>query len=495
MARNVGGFAEGFKGGFGLVNDFNAQKAKERDAEQTQEFRQEELGLRKQVAKDKAEQDLLQTGFQKTAAEEATRRRLLAEDERKARIIRDEAAGVSRDARDASADAVNLARLDGIALTNKVNQGEIDAQNKVADEREVEALNLRVGTIYSNLQSLGEGGDFEGMRKLIEANRADLTNPLGSLNYLDIVNPETGINLAALGEDMKKLSGGALDKASPGTLALMDVVLNKERSAIVGQDITSEFVNAPSAWHDQGYKVLATGISNIQSNVDGSGTADSWVKVLSPEGDIAFYPAGTTQKGEPGVVTKQEMNLDEGMQALAGYAQFYQFMNKNPLIKAAIEEREKIEKFGTLEKFESAVTAEVNKVFADIGQAEEDFIPESVKELGLGVGGVAATRQEVRQKIQQNFLYGPPKVKNNKEAEAYFEDVRNRFSQISARQTKGNPFGRYGNRSITSFVPEGTEFSLKQMLSINHMADDKGIINDPEALNAYLQKQDDTWGQ
>ena len=333
------------------------------------------------------------------------------------------------------------------------------------------------------------------MRKLIEAKRGDLTNPLGSLNYLDIVNPETGINLAALGEDMKKVAGGGLDKVSPGTLALMDVVLNKERSNIVGQDITSEFVNAPSAWHDQGYKVLATGISNIQSNVDGSGTADSWVKVLTPEGDIAFYPAGTTQKGEPGVVTKQEMNLDEGMQALAGYAQLYQFMNKNPLIKAAIEEREKIEKFGSLEKFESAVTAEVNKVFADIGQAEKDFIPESVKELGLGVGGVAATRQEVRQKIQQNFLYGPPKVKNNQEAEAYFEDVRNRFSQISARQAKGNPFDRYGNRSITSFVPEGTEFSLKQMLSINHMADDKGIINDPEALNAYLQKQDPAWGQ
>ena len=98
MARYQGGFAEGFKGGFGLVNDFNTQKAREREAEQTQAFRQEELGLRKQTAAAAAEQDRLQTQYRQ---EERTFRRdevALAEEQRLARIAKTEKDDAARSA-------------------------------------------------------------------------------------------------------------------------------------------------------------------------------------------------------------------------------------------------------------------------------------------------------------------------------------------------------------------------------------------------------------
>ena len=208
MARYQGGFAEGFKGGFGLVNDFNTQKAKERDAEQTQAFRQEELGLRKQTAADAAEQDRLQTQYRQ---EERTYRRkelALAEEQRLARIAKTEKDDVARSETSAANAEYNTARLEGLADQREINAGVLAAQRLETERAETDALNLRVGGIFSNLRELGDAGDFAGMQALLEASGVDLNDKRGNLSHLNLVNPETGTNMEALRADMETLANG-----------------------------------------------------------------------------------------------------------------------------------------------------------------------------------------------------------------------------------------------------------------------------------------------
>lgn len=497
MARYQGGFAEGFKGGFGLVNDFNTQKAREREAEQTQAFRQEELGLRKQTAADAAEQDRLQTQYRQ---EERTYRRkelALAEEQRLARIAKTEKDDVARSETSAANAEYNTARLAGLADQREINAGVLAAQRLETERAETDALNLRVGGIFSNLRELGDAGDFAGMQALLEASGADLNDRRGNLSHLNLVNPETGTNMEALRADMETLANGEeLKEVSPESLAVFDVLLNKERSRIVGQTVDNTFVNAPKEIQNKGYKIVSTGVSDLRTGADQKLRAQSWVKVVSPDGEILYYPASTTKGGSPGESAPQELGVAEGMKGFAGYAQLQQYMTENPLIRTAIEEHQKAQKWGSVAKFESAVTSEVNKIFSDLAKVETDSeMPKDLKSYGFKVGGVTATRQEIRQKVTQNFLYGPPKANEAKEAKAFYESVEKKFPTMTVNRSVnvGNARGRSGQRSvdvpIQSLVDEGKVISLKQKLSINALAGKDGHVEDSEKLRAYLIDQ------
>jgi len=276
------------------------------------------------------------------------------------------------------------------------------------------------------------------------------------------------------------------------------VLLNKERSRIVGQTIDPTFVNAPKEWQNKGYEIVSTGVSDLRTGADQKLRAQSWVKVVSPEGDILYYPASTTKAGSPGESAPQELDVAQGMQGFAGYAQLHQYMNENPLIRTAIEEHQKAQRWGSVAKFESAVTSEVNKIFSDLAKVETDSeMPKDLKSYGFEVGGVTATRQEIRQKVAQNFLYGPPKANEAKEAKAFYESVEKKFPTITVNRP-GNKFNttRYMNKGqksrdvpIQSLVDEGKVISLKQKLSINALAGKDGHVEDSEKLRAYLIDQ------
>ena len=49
MARGLGGFAEGFQGGFGLVNDFYAQKSRDKYQDEISKYRQDSLQLEREA--------------------------------------------------------------------------------------------------------------------------------------------------------------------------------------------------------------------------------------------------------------------------------------------------------------------------------------------------------------------------------------------------------------------------------------------------------------
>ena len=61
MARGLGGFAEGFQGGFGLVNDFYAQKSRDKYQDEISKYRQDDLQVRreKDIRQGKYEGDML----------------------------------------------------------------------------------------------------------------------------------------------------------------------------------------------------------------------------------------------------------------------------------------------------------------------------------------------------------------------------------------------------------------------------------------------------
>ena len=122
-------------------------------------------------------------------------------------------------------------------------------------------------------------------------------------------------------------------------------------------------------------------------------------------------------------------------------------------------------------------------------------MPGDLKSYGFEVGGVTATRQEIRQKVAQNFLYGPPKTNEAKEAKAFYESVEEKFPAITVNRSikVGNARGRSGQRSVDvpvqSLVDEGKVISLKQKLSINALAGKDGHVEDSENLRAYLINQ------
>ena len=511
MARYQGGFAEGFKGGFGLVNDFNTQKAKERDAEQTQAFRQEELGLRKQTAAAAAEQDLLQTQYRQE--ERNFRRDNLAID-KEAQANRDDDREIEKKERLASRLAdkkYQTERLAALARQDEVAKGKLTAQELAAEKVAVDELNLRNGGHFTRLSSLADSGDFASMQEYLTNFGDDIFNKKSHLHLPDLLNPDTNDNFAGLLKDFQSIAAGEnLEEVSPASKAAASVMLMQNRKQFVGQRLDSSFVNAPQMYRDQGLRIIDSGVHSLNSRMtevtDANGEktkkptvgAQAWVEVDRGNGNSAFYPASITKHGNQGEVTEQDMDFGQAGQGMAGMVQISQFMQKNPLIKTATEEYMKERNFGSPEKFEAFVAKELAAIYKQVeGMEKDNNLPGNLKSMGFEgtVGDALKNRQDVRAKVVQNALYGPSKRSGGERAKAFFEGVERDFPKITYDSRGGGPnrIGRKGIDSIDSLLTLGIEdLSLTQKLSIGELADDDGHISgdNVDKLLAYLGTQE-----
>ncbi|MBU98568.1 MAG: hypothetical protein CL429_05675 [Acidimicrobiaceae bacterium] len=503
MARGLGGFAEGFKGGFGLVNDFYAQKAKERDAEQTQEFRQEELGVRREGQKQAAE---AAADLRQIRADERDARRTELEESRKWRQDQkklETEEKIARRAAQAQTDLVNEGRLKNLELDRKIKLKQLVEIEKERENKEIENLNVRNGQHFNNLTLLADADDYSAMQEYLNLNKEDLFDDRSQLRLSDNFNPETNENYAALHQTIKQIaSGDASVKPSQEALAAMTTILGQHKKKYIGQNLDENFINAPKVFIEKGYQIIGSGVSDARTSADGNLAFESYVEVIGEDGNSRFYPAAVTREGSIGEFTNQEIPLGEGIQVLAGMTTLSRHMQENPLVKQAVEQHLKIQKFGSPDKFEQEVSERLDKVYEMTKEmAQDGDMPDELKAKGFTgtVAQATANRNDVRRKIEKNILYGVPQADKGRRAEKFFQEVRDSVPKFTYEDnlTQKNRLGR--TRRQGSFLDlvkppeEGKQpLSLTQMIDINELTPDSGVLKGESLQRVidYLDSQD-----
>jgi len=531
MARRTEGFADGFQGGFGLINDFYATKAKQKSDEDMMDFRQEELGLRRegqeQAATAAAEALTVRKEERKYRRDELERGDLWRKEQR------DIAAQNEIDKRAAKVvtDEFNTARLANEALRGEYTQGQLNAQERARKIEDKQALSLRNGVHAQNLMLLSDTNDHAAMVQYLEANGGDIFNSQSMLNIPDAVNPNHKDYNKALLEELQAVAGGALTdsghKLTDEALASITTHINQDKKSHIGDVIGPDHVNAPKQYH--GYTIVDSGISDAKTGMrkeDGeidpeTGKPDgvagdfelnftAWVKAQSPDGETVYYTAPVTNYGETSKSAAAGLTIDQGAQTLSGMIGFSAFLNTNPLVKSAVEEAIKIKKFGSSLQFEEFVTKEVNKIFDKFDGVTKDIQVESITDLsslgfnGMQVGELLEQRTELIKKVKQNALYGPDKVAGIKAARGYQEKVMAAMPNLTYEidATQSNKMGRRNNAgNIGDLVVGGVDAITPQMaLEINQMGFNKdGVISgkDLDILIKFLsdnRKYDSTGG-
>jgi len=517
MARRTEGFADGFQGGFGLINDFYATKAKQKSDEDMMDYRQEELGLRREGQEQAA-----------TAAAEALKVRGEEREYRRQELERGDAYRLEQ--RDLAAqektarleakvvnDEFNTARLAGLESERKIAEGRLAAQERATKIEEKQALTLRNGIHAQNLTDLADAGDHAAMLQYLKDQGDDIFNPGSMLNIPDHLNIRNDKYNLALLEDLKAVAGGSLNKEgwklSDESLAAISTMINQDRKSHIGEVIGTKHVNAPKSFH--GMTIVDSGISDAQTGmrtgeadedgvVDGNAgefklTFTAWVKAKDSNGASHYYTAPATNYGDVSKSTAAGITMDEGTQALSGMVGLSAHLNQNPLVRSSVEEAIKIKKFGSPKEFEEFVSSEVKAVFDKFEGVTKDIPVENYDELsslgftGMGVGELLSERTELTNKIREHALYGPSAVSGIQAARRYEERIVAGVPTLTYESdaTQTNKMGKRNNTgNIGDLVLGGVDAITPQMaLEINQMGD--STVLKGENLDRLIKYLDD----
>jgi hypothetical protein len=507
MARGLGGFAEGFQGGFGLVNDFYAQKSRDKYQDEISKYRQDSLqvereaDVRKGIHEDRMfDEQVKETDFARET------KRIAGETAADTKTWRESESLLSAEGRN---EDKKLRLIERGILESK--QGEINRQIGIAKRQE---LDLRNGRHFQNIMDMGADGNHAGMLDYINKNRDDLHNPESTVNILDHLNPDNNVFNASLLGQLKEIAGGALDnpdyETPPEALAAISNLINQDKKKHIGQTIGPEHVNAPESFH--GMVITASGISNARTGRkeedDDTGKKgdfelqfDAWVQAKDKDGDIHYYTAPVTENGDVATTRVQGVSLEAGSQALAAMVGLSAHMQENPLVRSAVEESIKIQRWGSLKEFETAMAEGVDKLLTQFGKLAKDVNTNDHEGLvykgfaGMTIGELFANKVGLRAQLEHNAIYGPPKTGDQKRAEKYKDDIARDVPTFTYKDVpnQSNKMGRKRQEgNIGDLIEGGTEvLTDNQMLEINQLVDESGEFSGESLmkLRAYLHTQ------
>ena len=361
MARSyigsVGGFADGFTQGFGLINDAYTGKRKLDMAEEEMAYSRENDRLdREQAQKNfNAEQDAAERRFQ---AQQTTAKNQYNLDSQRLGIAQTEASA-SATLRETQAET---SRRQSAAA-----QATIDAENRALEEERSVAAISQLSMILDRAKETGTRPDLAKVNELIDqtSGRFDITTVLGEDYQNNLANFSAAIT--------EKLNSGKVTSedinSDPRITKGMDSIINSGKGAMIGKTVDSTFVNAPDEYKDGKHRVISREAINIdvsEGQMQGQQgpaqlmlSSEVLVTVEDENGDHFTYIAPLTENRGSGSSEKVQIPLNTFFDGVAGSAVLVDTMNRDfaPIIKQA-----RIEKLGGEAKFRESLNQEIKTI-------------------------------------------------------------------------------------------------------------------------------------
>tara|TARA_B110000238_G_C16130813_1_gene441351 strand:- start:1710 stop:3281 length:1572 start_codon:yes stop_codon:yes gene_type:complete len=270
--NNYGGFADGFKDGFGLVNDVIDRKNKQNNVEDAAKTQKTQFGLtldqQKAEAKATAAFQAEKLGFMQDEKTRATQRGLIQDEIAQisagtARIKAKTAAEIEADRTDPDSNAYQL-EVAQLAASKEKNKEDIRVNKVNVKNQHNQDSAVRINNLLTNIyDSKGIYSDalYDETMEAIKLNEGSDF----SVNYLG--SNEAKEDVAVLDAFIQGMSAGGEVEANPEVLSAFDNVLNLKQGVNLGQVIDQEFVNAPLAMRAGGefgdYKIVSQGLFSL----------------------------------------------------------------------------------------------------------------------------------------------------------------------------------------------------------------------------------------
>ena len=445
------GFASGFRDGYGLVqktiNDDRENTLREKKLADDAAYRDEQLDLSRERNRLTAENNRAAQEY-RTASLEEQKRQFGVREERAATEF---AANQEVREMDAKTRGVQADTANRNARARELAETRLDAEQRLTRDAGTISQLYEISQLPVDQQE--QYDDF-------------VTNAFASLKGSKALDLNVMMRSdfkqygAEIGNAIQQIAGGEDVELKPSMLAALTDTLDIHNSSLVGKEIDSTFSNAPPEMRAGGFTVEDITVADVKQDGTSFG-ADLSVKVRGPDGEISYYyPKLTEFRG--GSSSPLALDFGETMQGIAGRSYMMNEMKANPLFVQMVE-KEKIKEFGGADKLATAVRTETDRIYKLIGDQNKiantalSLDTNGIISVGEDVGEILANRDEVKDRVRSQLLYGKSTQSEVTDSESFLEDVRTALKSATiempskgSQRTRGGPGGRnsVGTRDV-----------------------------------------------
>lgn len=407
----MAGFADGFRSGFGLINDVKDRELrrdsleadtayKNQQSSDLAAYRKEDLSIKRAAQESDA-------GLAGLRAKTAQQQAINAGVSGQAALLNAEAASTK------VKNATNPESIDYMIgqsqiAENKAQEGNAKSQ---ADERNQKlsmdqgALNVQQIYNYSQAsQANGLGPDeLRHISTLVDENFGQ-----SSFNLGYITSPQTSRSMAAIQTFMGDMAAGSNSEMTPELRAAFGGALGLNKSAAIGREIDESFVNAPDWMKSQGLRIKGQGLHEVGTS-DGTNLSGTlYVLTENSEGKVfPYFPPLTATRN---FADNQPLNLEfgEASQVMAGTAHMVNQMA--PKIGRDVRAAKIHTMYGGNKDFDAAVNAKLETIRKGIQSGASPT--QSALYGNVASGSVSeqlsmTDTEEYRREVEHDLLFGP----------------------------------------------------------------------------------------
>jgi hypothetical protein len=428
---SVGGFADGFTQGFGLMQDAE-------NARLDRQMAQSEIDATAKYRADTLAEDRRQFD-EGTRQFGITNKREQDQFDAEIEIKKKEAEGAA---------SLRAAQLSAANVAEAKSKAELDALERERVNEEGLAAMAQLDQVIKTAQRTGVMPDLQVINDLIEKTRPtkfDLSVALGKDFQSDIANFVNALST--------QFQSGNSDLSDPRLEMGIDALIHSQGGALIGSTITDANVNAPEELQNGQYKIISREAVNIDIKEQGvsdhlpngvmpdgreqqgpprlAASADVLVTAEGPDGQLVQYIAPMTKGRSASTGERVQIPVNSIFDGVGGTAVMIDYLNKNMAepIKAA-----KKEDLGGEAAFQQAVSAQqeavVNIIAANEGartfrsdKTNGELGPEDIQRIAedraLGLGKKQESfRDDAKREIMQTKADLGPELKDYRVADA-----------------------------------------------------------------------------
>jgi hypothetical protein len=484
----MAGFADGFRSGFGMINDvkdrelrrdtLEADKAyKEKTGTDLAEYRAEDLRIKDAAQKSDAGLAGLRAS---TAHQQAVNAGISGE----AALLNAETASVK------AANATNPESIDYKKGLSEIaeNNAQEDNYRSLTDERDqklsMDQGAINVQQIYNYTKASEANGlgpeELRHVSTLVDANSSQ-----GAFNLGYITAPQTARSMAAIQTYMGDMASGSSSEMTPQLRAAFGGALGLNKSAAIGREIDESFVNAPDWMKGKGLRLKGQGLHEVGTS-DGTNLSGTlYVLAEDSEGNaFPYFPPLTATRN---FADNKPLNLEFGptSQVLAGTA--YMINQIGPKISRDVRAAKIHTMYGGNKDFDAAVTAKLETVRKGI-QSGASPTETALWDKGNGSSATVSEKlafvdtDEYRREIEHEMLFGATDDTSEQFKIADWYD-KTKSLLASAPLPKGINAANLGDL----MSQRNAEFNYQNASILQGYYDDKGNIEDAAGLLDQLK--------
>ena len=482
----MAGFADGFRSGFGMINDVKDREVR-RDTLEADKAYKEKTGT--DLAAYRAEDLRIKDAAQKSDAGLAGLRASTAQQQAINAGVSGQAALKNAETSFIKANnATNPESIDYKKGLSEISENNAQEENyrSQADERDqkidMQQGALNVQEIYNYTQASQTNGlgpeDYQRISSLIDKNESQ-----GSFNLGYLTSPQTARSMAAIQTYMGDMASGSNAEMTPELRAAFGGALGLNKSAAIGREIDESFVNAPDWMKGKGLRLKGQGLHEVGTS-DGTNLSGTlYVLAEDSEGNaFPYFPPLTATRN---FADNQPLNLEfgEASQVLAGTA--HMINQVGPKISRDVRAAKIHTMYGGNKDFDAAVTARLETVRKGIQSGASPTQSALYGPIGGGTVSekLAFTKTDgYRRDIEHEMLFGPADDTSEQfKISDWFDQTKSLLA--SASLPKGIKAANLGDL----MSKRNAEFNYQNASILQGYYDEDGNIEDAAGLIDQLK--------